>query len=114
MVMISSASYPALGINRPAVLEKRTYGMLRDLGFRGVTISDAFDTPAIANQTRPALAAIKAGIDILLYGMEETGARLAFERLREDVRAGVLSRSSVTASAERVIAFKSRLIAKTR
>lgn len=109
MVMISSASYPALGIERPAVLDSRTYRVLAATGFEGITISDAFDTPAIANQTRPALAALKAGVDLLLYGSEEAGAQRAYARLLSDARAGSLPRAALQETAHRILRFKSVL-----
>lgn len=109
MVMIASASYPALGIDGPAVLSGRTYRLLMATGFRGLTISDAFDTPAIANETRPALAALKAGVDLLLYGPDETGAQRAYVRLLADAGDGHLSRSTLRATAARILAFKQAL-----
>jgi beta-N-acetylhexosaminidase len=109
MVMVSSASYPALGIDGPAVLSPRTYRALAATGFRGITITDAFDTPAIANQTRPALTALTAGVDLLLYGVDEAGAQQAYARLVQDARSGGLPRSSLDAAARRILAFKRRL-----
>jgi beta-N-acetylhexosaminidase len=106
MVMVSSASYPALGIDGPAVLSPRTYRVLAETGFKGITITDAFDTPAIANQTRPALAALKAGADLLLYGVDEAGAQQAFSRLVQDARDGGLSRSALETKGRRILAFK--------
>jgi beta-N-acetylhexosaminidase len=112
MVMVSSASYPALGIDGPAVLSLRTYRLLAATGFKGITITDAFDTPAIANQTRPALTALKAGVDLLLYGVDESGAQRAYARLLQDARSGGLRRSTLQVAARRILAFKRRLGAK--
>ena len=108
-VMLSSASYPALGIDRPAVLVPKTYRLLESTGFRGLTISDAFDTPAIAGQERPALAALRSGLDILLYGQNESGARNAYRRLVGDVKAGRIDRAQAERVAARIAAFKQRL-----
>jgi beta-N-acetylhexosaminidase len=112
MVMVSSASYRALGIDRPAVLERKTYDTLATTGFRGVTISDAFDTPAIANQNRPALTALTAGLDLLLYGVDESGAQRAYTRLLEDARAGRLKQAALQQATQRILAFKKRLARK--
>lgn len=109
MVMISSASYPALGIDEPAVLSPRTYRVLAATGFRGITISDAFDTPAIANRVRPARTALRAGADLLLYGLDETGAQRAYSRLLQDARSGGLSRADLESDARRILAFKRSL-----
>ncbi len=109
MVMISSASYPALGIVDPASLDPQTYRILASLGFTGITITDEFDTPAIANEHRPALAALKAGVDLLLYGPDESGARRAYAKLLGDARSGALSAAGLAATATRILAFKRRL-----
>lgn len=108
-VMLSSASYPALGINRPAVLVPKTYRLLESTGFRGLTISDAFDTPAIAGQERPAMAALRSGLDILLYGQNESGARNAYRRLVGDLKAGRIDRAQAERVAARIAAFKQSL-----
>jgi len=109
LVMLSSASYPALGIRGPAVLDRRAYRLLKTTGFKGLTITDAFDTSAIAAHARPARRALAAGVDLLLYGRNEAGARLAYARLVADARAGHLSVRALRAEAERVIAFKQSL-----
>jgi beta-N-acetylhexosaminidase len=109
LVMVSSASYPALDIRRPAVLVRRTYRLLALTGFRGLTISDAFDSPAIAAQRRPLLSAVNAGADLLLFGQNEGGGRRAFSRLVMGARSGQLSRVRLQRAAERILAFKRRL-----
>lgn len=106
-VMLSSASYPSLGIRRPAVLASRTYRLLADQGVTGVTISDAFDTPAIEAQDRPAFQAVRAGLDVLLFTDGEQPARAAYSRLLADVRAGRLSRGRVQDAARRIVDLKS-------
>lgn len=109
MVMLSSASYPALGIDGPAVLDRRAYRLLRSTGFDGITITDAFDTPSISGRERPALRALSAGVDLLLYGMNEAGAQQAYARLLDDARAGRLGARTLRAKAERILAFKRQL-----
>lgn len=106
--MLSSAAYPALGIRRPAVLASQTYRLLRAQGFSGLTISDAFDTPAIERWDRPAFQAVRAGLDVLLYTAGEEPARIAFSRLLADVRGGRLRRERVEDAARRIVAFKTR------
>lgn len=108
-VMLSSASYPGLDIPRQAVLVPRTYALLRELGFRGLTVSDALDTPSFAGVDRPALQAARAGLDVLLYSSGEDPARIAFYQLNADVRAGRLPRERVEQAARRVLDFKARL-----
>ncbi|MBF6618932.1 MAG: hypothetical protein ITG02_01715 [Patulibacter sp.] len=107
-VMLSSAAYPGLGIRRPAVLASRTYRLLAEQGFDGLTISDAFDTPAIVGQDRPAFQAVRAGLDVLLFTAGERPAQVAFSRLVADVRAGRLRRERVEDAARRIIDHKLR------
>jgi beta-glucosidase-like glycosyl hydrolase len=109
LVMVASASYPDLGIDGPAVLDRRAYQLLATTGFKGLTITDAFDTPSISGQTRPALRALGAGVDMLLYGTDEAGAAQAYARLLDDARAGRLSRTTLRAKADRLVAFKRAL-----
>lgn len=108
-VMLSSASYPTLGIDRPAVLAPRTYRLLANLGVSGLTISDAFDTPAITARRRPALQAVRAGLDVLLFSAGEEPARRAYAQLLADVRAGRLSRDRVQQAARRIVDFKAEI-----
>ena len=71
LVMLSSAIYPTLS-RAPAVLSPRVVqGELREgLGFKGVTISDDLEAPAFASRggaSGAALAATRAGVDLLLF-----------------------------------------------
>ena len=43
--MMSSSRYSKLGFDRPASLEKGAYAMLAETGFKGLTITDALETP---------------------------------------------------------------------
>lgn len=114
VVMLSSAIYPSLGIDRPAVLDPRTYRLLAGVGFIGLTVSDALDTASFADVDRPALQAARAGLDVLLYSHGEEPARLAFDQLRADVRAGRLPRERVEQAARRILDFKARQISRRR
>lgn len=109
LVMISSAVYPALAPGVPAVGVAATYERLGRVGFRGITVSDAFDTPAIAGSDRPALHGLKAGLDLILYGQNEAGARTAFELLSRDARSGVLDADRLIEGARKIIRFKRTL-----
>lgn len=109
LVMMSSATYPALGIANPAVLDPKAYALLGQRGFTGLTVSDAFDTPAIAGRKEPAVRAIAGGLDLLLYGQNENGARLAYDRLLAASTDGTLDPATVQATAARVVALKTKL-----
>ncbi len=85
LVMVSSASYPALDPSgRPAFASPRIVGdLLRgELGFDGVVVTDALDAPAAARIGHAPTKAIVAGVDLLLYA-HRAGRRA---RLREPAR----------------------------
>jgi beta-N-acetylhexosaminidase len=108
LVMISSASYPALrGLNVPAVLAPRTYK--RELQAAHITlpaVSDDLDAPAIASLKAPARRALNAGLDLLLYAKDEQSSLVAYRRLEQDLRAGSLSSARVLDAAAAVSRLK--------
>ena len=71
MVMLSTAIYPALSASPAAFSRTIATGELRErLGFKGVSITDALDTVAVRAFGGPAevaIAAARAGTDLLLY-----------------------------------------------
>jgi beta-N-acetylhexosaminidase len=108
LVMVSSAVYPALGAE-PAVIERSTYaGQLSGVGFRGVTISDDLDSPAISRLVAPSLRGIRAGLDLLLYARGEKSAARSYHRLLPELRARRLDADAVRSSAEQILALKRR------
>lgn len=109
LTMIASASYPRLGIDAPAVLDRATYDLLAETGFTGLTVSDALDTPAIVGRRRIEYRAVTAGLDLLLYAQTPRAASKAYNRLHSEARAGRLKRVSLRERAARIIAFKNRL-----
>jgi beta-N-acetylhexosaminidase len=108
LVMVSSAIYPSLSGHVPAVLSRATYRELSRSGFRGVTISDDLETPALAGLASPGRRAINAGLDLLLYSRHESTAQTAYLRLRADLAAHRLNAQAVRRSAERIVALKRR------
>jgi beta-N-acetylhexosaminidase len=109
LVMVSSASYPAVTGTLPAVLAPATYRrMLPSTGFRGLTISDDLEAPSIASLASPGRRAINAGLDLLLYGRGENTAEAAYARLRADLVAHRLSARKVRRSAADIVALKDR------
>src|SRR5581483_10509258 len=71
MVMLSTAIYPALSRKPAAFSAAIATGELRDrIGFQGVSITDALGTVsarAVGGPSRTALAAARAGADLVLY-----------------------------------------------
>lgn len=111
VVMISSAGYPALtGSATPAVLDRETYSVeLRRADVDAVTISDDLQAGAIRGQVHPALRAINAGLDLLLYAQTEEASSLAYTRFLQDLQAGAIDRSRVLAATMRIERLKKAL-----
>jgi beta-N-acetylhexosaminidase len=119
LVMVSTAVYPALGPAVPAATSSSIVrGILRgQLGFRGVVITDALDTPAVARYYRTGIAsvrALQAGADaVIAAGVTpadaDAASTSAYTTELAAARAGTLSRSLLTASYQRIVALKQSL-----
>ncbi len=113
LIMVASAVYPALDQSGlPADMSPTIIGgVLRDqLGFQGVAITDALDTPPQLGGSAGdrALRAARAGADIILFAPADAGPQ-AFETLLAGAREGQLSRSRIDESYARITALKQRL-----
>ncbi len=112
LVMLRTAIYPAFS-DRPAAFTRAiATGELRNrLGFEGVTITDALETPAVEDFGSPARAAVagaRAGADLLLYTHLET-ATTAWKALLAKLRSGALRRAPFEQSVERVLELRAGL-----
>lgn len=108
-VMMSSARYSALGFDRQGSIEKGAYAMLAETGFEGLTITDALETPQFGTSANTARSALRAGVDVLLWGQAYSRAMKARSRLLADVKAGRVTREQLGPGTERIIALKLRL-----
>ena len=113
MVMLSTAIYPELD-DRPAVLSPLVANdLLRDeLGFTGVTVTDALDTPALdsfASRQDVTLASLEAPVDLLLYAHSTQASLDAEAAALTALKSGRLSREDMTSSASRVLLLKALL-----
>lgn len=112
LVMVSSATYPALGGERPASQSPRVVdGLLRErLGFEGVVISDDLGAGALAgsgiDEGEAAVGAAAAGVDLLLFALSDGAA--ARTALLRALRRGELDRERLLASCARVTALRER------
>jgi beta-N-acetylhexosaminidase len=109
IVMISNATYPALD-TKPAPWSTRIQSLLRrELGFAGVTISDALDGAA-ATRGRPlpsvAALAAEAGVDLLLFTGSEASSAAAFEHVVRIAERGRISAATLQASYGRIMELK--------
>jgi len=112
LVMISSAIYPAFS-DKPASLSRPiAVGELRSrLGFHGVSITDALGGAAIravGGTRRTAIAAAKAGTDLLLFSDYHDGAR-AYRALLRKLQADGIDRGRFERSVQRVLSLRHRL-----
>ena len=117
IVMISNATYPALD-SKPAPWSPRIQTLLRrELGFTGVTITDALDgAAATRGRALPAVASLaaQAGIDLLLLTGSEASSAAAFERVVAVADEGRISRAALRASYDRILALKRSVRLRSR
>jgi len=113
LVMTAHIALPALhdGLNLPATLSPRILrGLLREeLGFAGVIVSDALDMRAIEQGPGlviDAIAALSAGVDLLILNHTTAEQRAVYAGALQAVRRALLSPEEVLASAQRVLALK--------
>ena len=104
LVMVSNASYAAYGA-RPAAWSPGVLRLLRGLGFRGATITDALEALAATQRLSLAEAAIRAartGVDLLLFVGSERSTEQVFDALVAEARAGRIPRAALEQSAARI------------
>jgi beta-N-acetylhexosaminidase len=112
MVMLSTAIYPAFS-DRPAAFTRAiATGELRNrLGFEGVSVTDALETPAVEDfggTAKAAVAGARAGVDLLLYARLAPGER-AWKALLGKLRSGALDREGFEQAAQRVLDLRAEL-----
>jgi beta-N-acetylhexosaminidase len=108
-IMLSTAGFPAFDpTGTPAALSRpMIQGLLRHrLGFGGVTITDALESPTGHDKLTAGVLAARAGADILLYTDAATGE---LTRLESALGSGRITRAQAAASYERIVALKRRL-----
>jgi beta-N-acetylhexosaminidase len=114
LMMVSSATYPGYGPDKPAVLATQVVNdLLRDeVGFDGLVITDDLETDAITdghNSDRAAVGALSAGNDLVLFATTADGASRAFNTITKAVKEGRLDRSVVEDAYNRIKSFKGDL-----
>ncbi len=112
LVMLSTAIYPAFS-GRPAAFTRAiATGELRNrLGFEGVSITDALETPAVEDfggTAKVAIAGARAGADLLLFARLGPAQR-AWEALVVKLRSGGFDRTEFEAAAQRVLDLRAEL-----
>ena len=115
LVMLSWAVYPELGSDRPAGLSAPlVQGLLRgQLGFQGVTITDAIEAGALRRYgpvSRRAALAAAAGMDLILASAQDSaeGAQAA-AGVQSAAAAGTLSQASIDAAVQQILLLRASL-----
>jgi beta-N-acetylhexosaminidase len=115
-VMTAHVALPAItgSSETPATLSADVLrGLLRhELGFAGVIITDCLEMNAISEGigiADGAVAALRAGADIVLVSHRADRQRAALAAIAAAVRRGDLSPDAITVAAERVLRLKQRL-----
>jgi beta-N-acetylhexosaminidase len=105
VVMLAHVDVRALAPGRPSSLAPRVYRYLRrELGFEGVAMTDALEMGAVATRGQdPALAALRAGADLVLIPPDTPAAHAA---VAGAIRDGRLPRARAMASAARIVALQ--------
>ena len=113
MVMLSTAIYPAISPEPAAFSRAIATGELRDrLGFQGVSITDALGSVsahAVGGPAKDALAAARAGADLVLFTDLGDAAR-AQHALAVGLTDGELDPAESQQSVDRILALRSSLV----
>ncbi len=122
LIMMGHLALPALHNGQttiPATLSPQVvYKLLREeLGFRGVTITDAMDMGAIEQGlglTIDSIAAAAAGLDLLLLNVKAATQLNTYKGLIQAAQRGLLAQAEIFASAGRILALKESLATITQ
>ena len=112
MVMVGHLVYPAIDPELPASLSPKAIGLLReDLGFDGVVVTNDLAMVGATGGESPAqaaVAAVKAGADLLVISSPPQQQADAYEAVVRAVESGEISRERLEASLERIERIKER------
>lgn len=114
LVMLSNAAYDAYDRSHGAGWSPVIVRTLlrRELGFRGVTMTDSLDAAAATRGTSPArlaISATRAGTDLLLLTGTESESRGVYASLLQAATEGRVSSARLFASYGRITALKAGL-----
>jgi len=113
LVMVNTAIYPRLdATHAPAAFSAKIInGILRrQLGFKGVTVTDSLTAPAPSAIPHAATKAMLAGSDLLIWGAESAAER-GYETLVRDAIPSAALRARLVVAAGRIRALKTWLTA---
>jgi beta-N-acetylhexosaminidase len=112
VVMLSTAVYTHFS-DRPAIATRKiaTGELRRRIGFAGVSVTDALETPSVdhfGGPVRVGVDAARAGTDLLLY-TDDADAAKAGQALQEQLKSGKLKRARAERSVNRVLRLRAGL-----
>jgi beta-N-acetylhexosaminidase len=114
-LMTAHILYPALDPEHPATLSSRilTDVLRGELGFDGVTFTDSMAMTAVAARWprgQAAVAALRAGADIVLACGQHDAQWASIEAARRAVEDGTLDASTLSAAATRIARVKAQYV----
>ena len=116
LVMVSTAVYPTLGEHVPAATSRVIITTLRQLGYDGVVVTDALQTPAVTryySTPEAATRAIWAGADLVLAGgttgssRDSDVATATFDAVLAAAKSGRIKAKTLRDAYARVLRLKS-------
>ncbi len=107
VVMLSHVVAPALGSEVPSSASSEVVRLLRDdLGFEGVVLTDDMEMSGSAGAGDAAVAAVRAGVDMVLVGHSAEEQSDALEALTMAAELGSLPASRLDEAVTRVLRLK--------
>ena len=111
--MLSTAVYPrSAAAPPPSRAPSRPVSCAVGWAFRGVSVADALDTPALARHGGTGSVAVKAagaGTDLVLFARTFAAGDRAARALERSLRSGRLRRDAFERSVGRVLTLRDRL-----
>ena len=117
MVMVSHYKYAAFDAENSATLSPAVITELlrNELGFKGVVITDDLNMGAVSkyhDEKSIAVAAVKAGVDVLLSCHEYEKQKATYEAILSAVKSGEISEERINDSVRRILTMKLELAGK--
>lgn len=108
IIMVGHPTYTALDADKPASVSRASYRLLRDLGFKGVAMTDSLGMGAIHRRwdfPRAAVLSLRAGADAVLATDGRHAANMV-DAIVEAVQSGDLSERRLDQAVARMLALK--------
>jgi beta-N-acetylhexosaminidase len=112
LVMTAHVNYTAFDKNGiPATVSENivTNLLRRELGFRGIVITDSMEMQGITERYGPekaGIAALDAGADVILFGLDTKMAAASMKGVLQAVRSGRISEERLTHSIDRIFRLR--------